>query len=267
MSFKKLAATISYVTSLSWICRRCDKKEQDSDSNEDLTGLAKYLPYAGCVIGLFLAVLAWGVLRISHFEEHLLAGTLLATVWLIITGGLHMDGLMDTADGVYSHQTKERMLEIMQDSRVGNFGVLAGISILLLKIFSLAALAKNPLILLSLLLFVPVAARFCDLFTIAFFNYAKKEGKGKIWHDSTNIPGDLIFGLVPVVGLALFLSIYSHPTIVLIAFGSALVSGITLAFKLNSILGGQTGDTYGATVEISETGALLVSALLLPALS
>ncbi|NJL73173.1 MAG: adenosylcobinamide-GDP ribazoletransferase, partial [Candidatus Competibacteraceae bacterium] len=70
---------------------------------------------------------------------------LLAVLWLLLTGGLHMDGLMDTADGIFSHQSRERMLEIMHDPRVGNFGVLSGVSVLLIKITGMAALSGSGL--------------------------------------------------------------------------------------------------------------------------
>lgn len=261
MNLKKLATAISYVTSISWIT------EHDQTDENLLDGLAKYLPYAGLVIGGILAAIAYALLKTAHSSEHLLPACVLTISWLLLTNGLHMDGLMDTADGIYSHQSRKRMLTIMQDSRVGNFGVLAGLSIILLKLTALACIAKHPFILISILVLVPVTSRWCELFAIGIFSYAKEDGKGKIWHDSTRMPNDLIFGMVPVIILTGLLAFYTNPQIIILSLATNLLFGIGAAYKLNSKIGGHTGDTYGATVEIAEAGALAATALLLPTLA
>ena len=175
-----------------------------------------------------------------------------------------MDGLMDTADGIYSHQPKERMLEIMQDSRVGNFGVLTGVSALILKIISLYAIAKCPLFLIPVLVIVPIASRWCELFAIGSFKYAREEGMGKVWHESAKMPKDLIFGFLPlVIAAAAAIYFFATPKVVLVVSGATIITGVTAATWLNNKLNGHTGDTYGATVEIAEVGGLLVTALLM----
>ena len=114
-----------------------------SVNEESLNGLAVYLPAVGLLIGSILAATCL-TLETLHTANFLLA-TLITILWLTLTGGLHFDGLMDTADGIFSHRSKERMLEIMQDSRVGNFAVMVGVAAFALKIAALTALPARAL--------------------------------------------------------------------------------------------------------------------------
>ncbi len=116
---RRLKITVSYVTCLP--LTRIDFSEPQL-----LHGLSKYLPLAGLIIGTMLFTLN-SALAITRAEP-IVTAFLLTVTWLILTNGLHFDGLMDSADGIFSHQNKERMLEIMMDSRVGNFGATNRIS-------------------------------------------------------------------------------------------------------------------------------------------
>jgi cobalamin 5'-phosphate synthase/cobalamin synthase len=242
-----------------------------ADEESVLHGLAKYLPAAGLTIGFLISLLL--VLLTKLGVESLLASCIVVLCWLWLTGGLHMDGLMDTTDGVFSHRSRERMLEIMQDSRVGNFAVLIAISSLSIKVFALHALLKlsesvkefDTYTLLSMpaiavILIVPAWARFCEVYAIGRFKYARAQGKGQIWHDSIKYPSDLFVALIPVA-IITTAAVFIWGNVALIAAGTTLSGGILTAFWLNAKLGGQTGDTYGAVVEAAETIGLLFSAL------
>jgi len=245
--------------------------EDDQTIGDDqiLAGLTKYLPAVGVLIGLPLCVLALllglgtgtglnaGTADISN--KSLLNAVILTITWLIITGGLHFDGLMDTADGVFSHRDRKRMLEIMQDSRVGNFGAITGMATFALKVAAMAAMSPQAL---PLALFLtPIWARFAEAYAIAHYPYAKPEGKGKVWHDTTKVPGDLIKALiVPLIftiALGVIVSDSAYVTAIFAAF-----SGLAAGAYLNAKLGGHTGDTYGAVVEVSETLTLVGLALM-----
>lgn len=246
--FKRLLTTISYVTCL-------PLAKLDFDDPELLNGLSKYLPIAGLIIGALLVALLEGMLLTK--AEPLVVAFLVSSAWLILSNGLHFDGLMDTADGIFSHQNPQRMLTIMSDSRVGNFGVMTGFIVFLGKligIYSIAGSAMAPCLLL-----IPAWARWCELFAIGKFSYAKPEGKGKVWHDTTIFPVDILKGLaLPLlVTVAFGLAGYSQ---VWIAAIFSIASGIAFSTFMQLKLGGQTGDTYGATVEISELGALIALA-------
>lgn len=261
---RRFLLTISYVTSLP--VGRGKFYEQyygGADGADDpfaLAGLAKYLPAAGLLIGfLLLGIAALGLMKLK--VSVLVTGAILTVAWIAITGGLHFDGLMDTADGVFSHRNRERILEIMMDSRVGNFGAITGMAVLILKFAALANLCEHPQVLFPMLVLAPAWARWCELYTIGRFPYAKPEGKGKIWHDSTRVPVDFFTGMMPplIVSSALA-GIYGIQPILMIAI-FALICGLVTAHYLGNVIAGQTGDTYGAVVELSETGCLLLCTL------
>ena len=231
-----------------------------SVTEESLNGLAVYLPAVGLLIGGILAATCL-TLETLHTANFLLA-TIITILWLALTGGLHFDGLMDTADGIFSHRSKERMLEIMQDSRVGNFAVMVGVATFALKIAALSALPARALPLF--LLFAPSFARLAETFAIGAFPYARAEGKGKVWHDTMRFPQDVLAAtLLPICLLAGVIAL-SHGTLLLplaLYFAIACGVGLSSAVYLNSRLGGQTGDTYGAVVELTETVSLTLLAL------
>jgi adenosylcobinamide-GDP ribazoletransferase len=232
------------------------------DETFQLAGLAKYLPAAGLLIGAILVGLA-ALLVFKIHAPNLVTGPLLAVTWLCLTGGLHFDGLMDTADGVFSHRNRERMLEIMMDSRVGNFGALTGMAVLILKCSTLATLASQPLLLLGVLAIVPAWGRWCELYAIARFPYAKEFGKGKVWHDTTKLPGDLILGMLLPIFVSAVVAVFIGLNSILPVVAFTLLSGLIASHWLASHLKGHTGDTYGAVVELSETGCLILVSLLI----
>ena len=96
----------------------------------DRTKSTAYYPLVGLLIGGVIA--AFDGLIAVHFPP-LVRAVLVTACWVFITGGLHLDGLMDVFDGLGSHREPERILAIMKDSRVGAMGVLAAVLILLLK--------------------------------------------------------------------------------------------------------------------------------------
>jgi adenosylcobinamide-GDP ribazoletransferase len=249
---RKLFLTASCVTSLP--LARSDKQI------EDLAGLSGYLPAVGLLIGVLLecVVFLCNWLQVPH----LVAGAVLTLSWLALSGGIHLDGLMDTADGIFSHRSRERMLEIMHDSRVGNFGAISGVAVLLIKF---AALSSAPFVLLHLaVIVIPVWARWSECFAIGSFAYAREQGMGKVWHDTIKVPRDIILAailpvLVTAAGCAFFY--WQLPLAIALATGLA---GVVAAYRIAAIVGGHTGDTYGAVVEVSEAAGLLFCSVLLP---
>jgi adenosylcobinamide-GDP ribazoletransferase len=254
---KRFAAALSFVTCLPVLGQRPPSAREMSESM-DLSALAKYLSTAGLLIGVILCLGLW--LLVHLHSNSILSGAILVITWLCLTNGLHFDGLMDTADGIFSHQPLARTLEIMSDSRVGNYGVMVGIAVLLIKMSSLATLSVPPLYVILLL--CPAWARWCASFAMGNFAYVKEKGMGKVWHDSMKYPRDLfIGGIVPLLGTCS--CAYFLPNTTCLATLGTIASGIFASFWLARKLGGHTGDTYGAIVELSEAGGLLITALLL----
>ncbi|MCZ8516388.1 adenosylcobinamide-GDP ribazoletransferase [Paenibacillus filicis] len=228
-----------------------------------------FYPLAGLVLGLLLALAGW-LLRMGL--PTLPAAALLLTLWVGLTGALHLDGWMDTADGVLSHRSRERMLEIMKDSRVGAMGVMACVLLLLLKWSLLSELLQGdghlgpsalPMIL------IPLWSRWYMVIAIACWPYARAEGSGGL--------GGYFRGvgrkhLAAVTALALLLStavlaVIGQGWMMLgMLAGGALVTGAAGSLYLSRKLGGLTGDTYGALNELIETVLLLALVLAQPML-
>jgi adenosylcobinamide-GDP ribazoletransferase len=223
-------------------------------SGEDvkMDGLAKYLPSVGLLVGGLLVAASLTLDNLSVSPA--VASILLAVLWLFLSGGIHFDGLMDTADGISSHRSRDRMLEIMRDSRVGNFGVMFGVCTLLLKVAGLIEIGHA----LPALLLIPAWARWNEAFAIGFFPYAREEGMGKVWHDTMRFPDDMLLATIAPIGATLFSALMFGLAPTLWITGATILVGVLTSFYLSSIIRGHTGDTYGAVVEVSEAGALLL---------
>lgn len=245
---EKIAYAASCVTTLPFL-------EKVQERRTSPSGLAIYLPTVGLMIGGMLAFvsLSLGALNVNQ----LLSGVLISIAWLVITGGIHLDGLMDTADGIFSHQGRERMLEIMKDSRVGNFGVMAGFVVLVLKCVCLAVIPQP--FLPFVLLLSPIWSRWCEVCAIGSYPYLRSEGLGKIWHDTTRSRDIVLSLFVPLVVSVAACVGHIEALFLVVA---TVACGWSAAYLLNRKLGGHTGDTYGATVELSECTGLTLFALM-----
>ena len=222
---------------------------QDDWSPEGFGRSVKFFPLIGAVIGLVLSGTAW--LGIPFLPPHAMAALLLA-VWVIVTGGLHCDGLMDTMDGIFSGRDRERMLEIMKDSRVGANGVVGFVLIYLLKWSILIDLPGDLLILA--LFSAPVAARLAMVMAISLFPYARPDGMGKAFAQYAGRPALA----VAVAVTAVLLGLLGREAIS--ACGVAAVFAWMFGRYVTGCLGGLTGDVYGAVTELSEVMVLLVFA-------
>ena len=123
----------------------------------------RYFPLVGVVLGLICAFLAL-VLMVIMGSHLYTVRTILTLLPLLLTGGLHCDGFMDTVDGLFSGRDRERMLEIMKDSRTGSFGVVAFCSLLLLD-WSLILDLQEPVLVVALFT-MPIIGRLSMLFVI-----------------------------------------------------------------------------------------------------
>lgn len=213
---------------------------------------AAYFP----LVGLLLACLLWLlVLILTPLVPQLALAALLVVGLVILTGGLHLDGLMDTCDGLLGGSTPERKLEIMRDSRVGSFGVLGGACILLLKFALLASVSIHALP-LTLLLALP-SARWATVLALRVFPSARPTGLGAAFHQAITTEGVLLAGIMAVAIVLL-----AGQLIGLIVWATVTTAALALAFWITRSIGGLTGDSYGAIAEVAEVVALLVVVLL-----
>lgn len=207
-----------------------------------------WYPAVGLVIGLIL----WGVHQAGLWLfSPLLAAVLTLIVWVYITGGLHLDGWMDLADGLGSSRSREKMLAIMKDSRVGAMGVLAALLLLLLKTAALAELTHPWWGMM--LLFVPMAARTHVLLAIRYWPYlSADEGIGKGISEGLSVV-HIVAAYALLLGAGWWLGGWQTVGAILLSLLFALAFSRGVARKL----GGLNGDCYGAVIESSEAAMLL----------
>jgi len=219
------------------------------------------------LVGLALGAAAWGVYAgLLALLPGLVAAVLAVLLLEAVTGGLHMDGLMDTCDGYFSRAPRERALEIMKDSNVGAMGVVGAVLILILKVAALSALTRADAA--APLLAGWCAARALPALDVYAWPYARAAGTGEAFtRERTPGPVQLAGGLLAaglVVAGAAGLAVgaagswYAGLVVAVIAMGVALLVQATVAKRL----GGLTGDVYGMGIELAEAAALVVGCAL-----
>lgn len=210
-----------------------------------------WYPAVGLVIGLLL----WAMHQTGLALFGPLVGAVLTlALWVYITGGLHLDGWMDLADGLGSSRPREQALAIMKDSRVGAMGVLAAILLLLAKGAALAQLSSPYGGLLLVL--VPAAARTHVLLSIRLWPYASAEkGIGKGIGEKLAY-GHIAAAYIVVLGVGWFTGGWQSVMAILASLLICLWFSHSVARKL----GGLTGDCYGAVIESGEAVMLLILA-------
>ena len=212
------------------------------------SGLASvWYPFVGLVIGI-LTWLMWKTTM--FFFSPLVAGVVTLVIWVLLTGGLHLDGLADCCDGLLASVSVERRLEIMKDPRMGAFGVIGLILVLLLKAAALTSL--TPATSFGILLAASFA-RWCIL-PSALLPLARPSGMGADF--GSGFRRSFIFwgALIPLA-IAIILDTRGILSIVAGLIAVTFVLGLA-----KSRIGGVTGDVFGMVVEVVETIVLLTFA-------
>ncbi|WP_088067212.1 adenosylcobinamide-GDP ribazoletransferase [Gottfriedia luciferensis] len=174
--------------------------------------------------------------------------------YLFLTGGLHFDGVADTSDGIFSHRSKERILEIMKDSRIGAFGV---ISLIILFLGDWLFLSKSSLFLIFLF---PIIGRCIALFTCRLSTYARNEGFGSQFMIEAKKPSSL-FVLISFILLIFLGSIFLNELAVIFAICLTFLLIAFVTKRINQKLDGITGDVIGFTIEISQLCFLIFATI------
>jgi adenosylcobinamide-GDP ribazoletransferase len=207
-------------------------------------------PLIGLLIGLLLA----GLQQLVGHADPLLQAALLTATWALITGGLHLDGLADSADAwVGGHGDRERTLAIMKDPRSGPAAVSTLALALLLKFTALTVLVKAgawPALLLA-----PVLGRSALVALLLSMPYVRPGGMGSA-----------ISAHLPRTAAALALLLVAAGALVAgktgaLALVVAAAAWWVLRWMMLRRLGGMTGDTLGAAVELTEVAVLVALAL------
>lgn len=210
-----------------------------------------FFPVVGLIIG---GILAGSYYILAKLFPQTIAAALLLFIYVLLTGGLHLDGLIDTVDGIYGGRSREHRLEIMKDTHPGAFGVLCAVVILLLKYSIYVQLNQGLLI---FLIAASIMGRQAMVWAQVFYPYARQQGLGSLFNIYGSIP---IFGVTTGITLVLVFLLAKLGGLYLF-----LICGIfsfILASWLAHLLGGLTGDTYGASCELIEIIALLTGIIL-----
>ncbi len=227
---------------------------------EELGRSTGYFPVVGIIIGLILVGLSWlfELLLSPPSPSPLpspLVYVLLVVSSVVISGALHLDGFVDTCDGIAGHKTSKERWQVMSDSRVGAFGIIGVVLLLLVKYVALGNIPPD-LLMLTLVL-MPMVSRWAMVYAIFAYPYAKPSGLGVVVKQGTRWPGFLMATLITLVvayvlarvmGLAIMLGIW--------------IIAMVMAGYFKRKFSGLTGDTYGAINEVTEVSVLILVSFL-----
>lgn len=227
---------------------------QTTWSSENFGKSVKYFTLIGAILGTILVGFTY-VTKIFLPTHHIVLSHhfisfLIVLLCIILTGGLHCDGFMDTMDGIFSGRSRERMLEIMKDSCVGSNGVVAFVLLILCKWILIVDLAPEKLFMALFLM--PILGRLAMVMGIVLFPYARADGLGKAFAQYAT-KKSLLFASIVVL---FFISFFGQPAIY--ALVAIILFTIWIASYITKLLGGLTGDVYGAITELSEVVVLFI---------
>ena len=202
------------------------------------------------LIGLMIGAILFAIAMLLHALPVILLSSLILVVWIWLTGGLHLDGLADTADAwVGGFGDKERTLKIMKDPSCGPIGVLSLIILCLIKWSALYVLLEKQLY--SALFLFPILGRLTPLFLFLTTQYVREKGLGSSIAEFIPKTGSIILSALCLIAAAYFA--WVGVLTVMIFIGTL----IYLRHKFIQRIGGITGDTVGASIEICEAVSVL----------
>lgn len=217
----------------------------------DLAHSTPFFPVVGLLLGSLAALLAWAAFLAA---PPMVASVAVIVLLLAFSGGLHLDGLSDTADGLLSSRPRARILEIMKDSHIGSMGAMVIVCVLLTKFASLASLRQEYFWRAAFLM--PLAGRCTLVVHMALLPYVRPGGLGSVFR--TKRPRLAAIEAVVILLVACW---------AVLGIGGWIVAAICIAMAIGLAayyryrLGGATGDTLGAACEIVEIVPALTLAL------
>lgn len=208
----------------------------------------RYYPFVGILIGM-ITVFVFFIVE-AHLSVIMMT-LLLVTLWVGLTGGLHLDGWMDVADAVGSNAPLEKKWEIMKDPHVGSFGILALLFLLVWKTTFIYSLLNIGYILIFSIVLIIALSRLCAVILLVFLPTAKKEGLAAIWKKNiTRV--DLIYAVVPIIIAFIYFDqfLFLIPTYFIFIFFYGL--WVMRTFQ------GINGDLLGTAIEGGELWGLMI---------
>ena len=214
---------------------------------DDLGRSEAFFPLVGLVLGTCLAGADY---LLTLLVAPLVRDVLLVALLAALTGALHLDGVVDTFDGLFAAVSPQRRLEIMRDPRAGSYGVVAVVLLLALKVAALASLPST--VRTSALMLAPCLGRWGIVLATSRFAYARPEGMGRAFKESIRTAHVAVAAAI-ALGAAGYVAGTPGAAIWFGVSVIVLLAGRWIAGRL----GGVSGDIYGAICEVSETGVLV----------
>lgn len=219
----------------------------------DIGKAAAFFPLVGVVVGGGAALLFVLLQRVLPLPASVLCSIIFAAV---LTNGFHEDGLADSFDGFGGGWTKDRVLEIMRDSRIGTYGTLALIFLIFGKFTFLSALPQGQI--WRWLIVGHTAARWTILPMCIALPYARAEGQGKLVAKQVGVL-EVVTGTVTLLAVLVLLPWRAGLVALLVTSSVTLLSGLYFRARIQGI----TGDCLGATNQMAEVGLYLTALILL----
>lgn len=235
----------------------------DTGFDEEFHKTITYFPLVGLVLGVLIYIIG---LVSGIFFDSFITSIIVTLALVILTGGLHIDGLGDTFDAIYSYRDKERMLEIMKDSRLGTNSLLAIMFLILLKIGFIYSIINNNL--LWTVIFMPVVARLGVIVMMYKTVTPRKNGMGNLFigkASTSMFTIAILYTIILMIGISKLIFLASTFEAMM------LISTIIILFIFNNLfkkhiyikIDGVTGDILGCTIELGELIYLFCIYLLL----
>lgn len=244
---KSLICALSFLTPIPVSTQKLEKTEFSKS--------LAWFSLVGALQGGLVCAVFFGL---SKVIGNMVISVLTVAFWAFVTSGMHLDGLADCFDGFFAVAQREKRLEIMKDPRIGTFGFLGLIFVILIKISLVNSIVFENIWSLTPMLLAIVFARSASL-ALVFLKNARNQGLGFGIADKKSWIYSLINFLIPV-GLCCFFGWNA-----VIALGASFVISLLVGWLSMSKIGGVTGDVFGMSIEVSEIAVLLVFALKLGA--
>lgn len=226
--------------------------------DEEFHRAVMFFPTVGLILGVIYLVVQ--SLTLNLFGDFI-AAVLVVTANIWLTGGLHLDGLGDTFDGLYSYRSRDKIIEIMKDSRVGTNALLVVLLVVLLKVATLIRLSEFSY---PALFLMPIAGRTVSLIGCFAGKTAKDTGSGNAFIQKVT-KKDFIIGMASSLFYFVLFSVITGGKPALFINMSAWCFSLLFALiyirHVDMRIGGVTGDILGALCELSEVVFLLVACM------
>lgn len=212
----------------------------------------KFFPFVGLIIGFILYYTS--IILVKFSKNNLINALIVIVIELMVVGIIHIDGLCDTFDGLFSYREKEKMLEIMKDSRIGTNGAIILVLYFIAKILFISEIFS---INLKYLIIYPVLARLATPVNAAFSDYARKNGMSN-FIISQNSAFEGIFSIILAAALSFLIFSFKGFELFLGAF-------LFIIFFMQFVkkkIDGVTGDTMGAALELTAIFVLFLAIFL-----